>query len=87
MVSLLEADNFVLYSNTDCLSISNRSRTDFKLDSKAALLLSVSSSVKKLNKFWTLNEKKYIYKTVEQSVVKDVKIYFIGLKNDLFGCF
>ena len=24
---------------------------------------------------------------VEQSVVKDVQIYFIGLKKDLFGCF
>ena len=35
----------------------------------------------------TLNEKKYNYKTVNRVVVKDVKYIFIGLKNDLFGCF
>ena len=35
----------------------------------------------------TFNEKKVELIIVEQSVVKDVKIYFIGLKKDLFGCF
>ena len=28
-----------------------------------------------------------IIKTVNRVCVKDVKIYFIGLKKDLFGCF
>ena len=35
----------------------------------------------------TLKQKKVELIIVEQSVVKDVKIYFIGLKNDLFGYF
>ena len=34
-----------------------------------------------------LNEKKYNYETVNRVCVKDVKIYFIGLKNDMFECF
>ena len=38
--------------------------------------------------FLSLNEKKsIIIKTVNRVCVKDVKIYFIGLKKDLFGCF
>ena len=36
----------------------------------------------------TLKRKKvYIIKTVNRVCVKDVQIYFIGLKKDLFGCF
>ena len=34
------------------------------------------------NKFLKFNEKKVELIIVEQSVVKDVKIYFIGLKNE-----
>ena len=32
-------------------------------------------------------KKSRYYKTVNRVCVKDVKIYFIGLKKDLFGCF
>ena len=42
----------------------------------------------KKNKCWTLKRKKsIIIKTVNRVCVKDVKIYIIGLKKDLFGCF
>jgi hypothetical protein len=34
-----------------------------------------------------INEKSRFIKTVIECVVKDVQIYFIGLKNDMFGCF
>ena len=34
----------------------------------------------------TFNEKS-IFKNSKIECVKEVKLYFIGLKNDLFGCF